>query len=258
MPTCSLWCPQDVDRYLRSLVFPNLECLARPFAPILSAWPDLLPGQTFWPNLWTFGVRRTRHTATLSTWSSGASWRRTLPEAGARATPSPNRLGRPNQGYDWGADRRREPISGTLMQESRFSVLGTFFLGDYYTDGTGRCFHFGEKGGKVHLVLARHDPPAPDERLYRGCRDQRPVRQRPLFRSAKKRERELADRPLTATTSCASSSAASRPPACPKARFPATRSGTAPPRCHPTPRTPAQEREWTRRPVRACITSWDD
>ena len=39
-------------------------------------------------------------TATSTTWSNAASWRRTPPEAGARATRSPNRPGRPDQSHD--------------------------------------------------------------------------------------------------------------------------------------------------------------
>ena len=45
-------------------------------------------------------VRKKPRTAISSTWSSGASWRRTMPEAGAQATRSPNRPARPDQGYD--------------------------------------------------------------------------------------------------------------------------------------------------------------
>ena len=45
-------------------------------------------------------ARRTRPAATSTTWSNAAYWRRMLPEAGARATRSSNRPGRPDQIHD--------------------------------------------------------------------------------------------------------------------------------------------------------------
>ena len=52
-------------------------------------------------------ARKTRHTETYSTWSSAAFWRRTLPEAAARATRSPNR---PDQTRDRLPDRRGQAV----------------------------------------------------------------------------------------------------------------------------------------------------
>jgi integrase/recombinase XerD len=68
---------------------------------------------------------------------------------------------------------------------------------DYLTDGRSWTFHFGEKGGKLHQVPARHDLQLQMERYLRASGLEGRYDKTPLFRTAKRKRRELTDRGLT-------------------------------------------------------------
>jgi site-specific recombinase XerD len=80
---------------------------------------------------------------------------------------------------------------------ARAGAVARLRLEDYYTDGTQWWFHFGEKGGKVHLVPARHDLQQQMERYLRAAGLAAGSGKGPLFRSARGRVRRLSDRGLT-------------------------------------------------------------
>jgi integrase/recombinase XerD len=80
---------------------------------------------------------------------------------------------------------------------ARAGAVARLKIGDYYSDGTQWCFHFGEKGGKVHLVPARHNLQLQMAEYIEAAGIAGQPDKSPLFRSAKKRKRELTDRPLT-------------------------------------------------------------
>src|SRR3954471_21660153 len=67
---------------------------------------------------------------------------------------------------------------------------------DYLTDGRAWSFHFGEKGGKLHQVPARHDLQVQMEIYLRAAGLEGRSDKAPPFRTAKKRKRELTDRGL--------------------------------------------------------------
>ena len=67
---------------------------------------------------------------------------------------------------------------------------------DYLTDGRSWSFNFGEKGGKLHQVPARHDLQAQMELYLRAAGLEGLSDKTPLFRTAKKRKRELTERGL--------------------------------------------------------------
>ena len=80
---------------------------------------------------------------------------------------------------------------------ARAGAVAKLRIGDYYFDGSQWWFHFGEKGGKVHLVPARHDLQLQMDRYLRAAGLAGGPDKAPLFRSAKKRVRELTGRRLT-------------------------------------------------------------
>src|SRR4051794_32725645 len=67
---------------------------------------------------------------------------------------------------------------------------------DYVTDGRSWSFHFGEKGGKLHQVPARHDLQLQMESYLRAAGLEGRSDKTPLFRTARKWKRELTDRGL--------------------------------------------------------------
>src|SRR5262249_17244047 len=69
--------------------------------------------------------------------------------------------------------------------------------GDYATDGRSWHFHLGEKGGKMHVVPARHDLQLQMDRYIRATGLAGAPAKAPLFRTARKKKRELTDRGLT-------------------------------------------------------------
>jgi integrase/recombinase XerD len=67
---------------------------------------------------------------------------------------------------------------------------------DYLTDGRAWTFNFGEKGGKLHRVPARHDLQLQMEAYLRAAGLEGRSDKTPLFRTAKRRKRELTERGL--------------------------------------------------------------
>lgn len=67
---------------------------------------------------------------------------------------------------------------------------------DYVTDGRSWSFHFGEKGGKLHHVPARHDLQVQMELYLKTAGLEERSDKTPLFRTAKRRKRELTERGL--------------------------------------------------------------
>jgi integrase/recombinase XerD len=67
---------------------------------------------------------------------------------------------------------------------------------DYFTDGRPWSFHFGEKGGKFHHVPARHDLQVQMEIYLKAAGLEGRSDKTPLFRTVKKRKRELTERRL--------------------------------------------------------------
>lgn len=80
---------------------------------------------------------------------------------------------------------------------ARAGAVAKLRLEDYYTDGNQWWFHFGEKGGKVHVVPARHDLQVQMERYIQAAKLQDGPGKAPLFRSARGRAGKLSDRGLT-------------------------------------------------------------
>ena len=80
---------------------------------------------------------------------------------------------------------------------ARAGAVAKLRLEDYYSDGTQWWFHFGEKGGKVHLVPARHDLQVQMDHYLRAANLVGGPGKAPLFRSARGRSRRLSDRGLT-------------------------------------------------------------
>src|SRR5262249_56890785 len=80
---------------------------------------------------------------------------------------------------------------------ARAGAVARLRLEDYYTDGTQWWFHFGEKGGKVHLVPARHDLQQQMGRYLRAAGLAGGPGKGPLFRSARGRVPRLSERGLT-------------------------------------------------------------
>jgi integrase/recombinase XerD len=70
-------------------------------------------------------------------------------------------------------------------------------MADYFTDGRAWSFHFGEKGGKLHQVPARHDLQLQMEQYLRAAGLEGRSDKSPLFRTAKRKKRELSERGLT-------------------------------------------------------------
>jgi site-specific recombinase XerD len=84
---------------------------------------------------------------------------------------------------------------------ARAGAIAKLRMVDYYSDGTQWWFNFGEKGGKLHLVPARHDLQLQmasyiDDARLRGQPDKSP-----LFRTARKKRkrepRQLSDQGLS-------------------------------------------------------------
>jgi site-specific recombinase XerD len=67
---------------------------------------------------------------------------------------------------------------------------------DYLTDGRAWSFHFGEKGGKLHHVPARHDLQVQMDLYLQAAGLEGRSDKTPLFRTVKKRKRELTERGL--------------------------------------------------------------
>src|SRR3954469_21922973 len=65
---------------------------------------------------------------------------------------------------------------------------------DYLTDGRSWSFHLGEKGGKLHRVPARHDLQVQMELYLKAAGLEGRADKTPLFRTAKKKRRELTGR----------------------------------------------------------------
>jgi integrase/recombinase XerD len=67
---------------------------------------------------------------------------------------------------------------------------------DYLTDGRAWAFNFGEKGGKLHHVPARHDLQLQMESYLQAAGLEGRSDKTALFRTAKRRKRELTERGL--------------------------------------------------------------
>ena len=67
---------------------------------------------------------------------------------------------------------------------------------DYVTDGRSWFFNLGEKGGKLHQVPARHDLQLQMERYLKAAGLEGRSDKTPLFRTVRRRKRELTDRGL--------------------------------------------------------------
>jgi integrase/recombinase XerD len=80
---------------------------------------------------------------------------------------------------------------------ARAGAVAKLKFGDYYSDGTQWWFHFGEKGGKLHLVPARHNLQLQMAAYIEAAGLAGQHDKSPLFRSAQKRKRALTDRPIT-------------------------------------------------------------
>ncbi len=70
---------------------------------------------------------------------------------------------------------------------ARAGAVAKLRLEDYYSDGIQWWFHFGEKGGKVHLVPARHDLQLQMETYLKTANLAGEPSKTPLFRSARGR-----------------------------------------------------------------------
>jgi site-specific recombinase XerD len=68
---------------------------------------------------------------------------------------------------------------------------------DYVTDGRSWFFNFGEKGGKLHQVPVRYDLQLQMERYLKIAGLEGRPDKSPLFRTVKRRKRELTERGLT-------------------------------------------------------------
>jgi site-specific recombinase XerD len=81
---------------------------------------------------------------------------------------------------------------------ARAGAVARLRTADYFTDGRSWFFNFGEKGGKLHQVPARHDLQLQMERYLQAAGLEGRSDKTPLFRTAKKKKkvRELTDRGL--------------------------------------------------------------
>ena len=93
--------------------------------------------------------------------------------------------------------RDRAILMVLAFTAARAGAVAKLRLQDYYSDGVQWWFHFGEKGGKVHVVPARHDLQQQMERYLQAARLGGGTGKAPLFRSARGRHRRLSDRGLT-------------------------------------------------------------
>ncbi len=80
---------------------------------------------------------------------------------------------------------------------ARAGAIAKLKVGDYYSDGNQWWFHFGEKGGKVHLVPARENLHKQMKAYIEAAGLAGQSDKSPLFRSAMKRKRALTTRPIT-------------------------------------------------------------
>src|SRR4051812_48445476 len=80
---------------------------------------------------------------------------------------------------------------------ARAGAVAKLRTADYFTDGRSWYFNFGEKGGKLHQVPARHDLQMQMEIYIRAAGLEGRSDKTPLFRTAKRKKRELTDRGLT-------------------------------------------------------------
>jgi integrase/recombinase XerD len=79
---------------------------------------------------------------------------------------------------------------------ARAGAVARLRMSDYVTDGRSWYFNFGEKGGKLHQVPARHDLQLQMERYLEAAKLEGRSDKSPLFRTARRRKRELTDRGL--------------------------------------------------------------
>jgi site-specific recombinase XerD len=79
---------------------------------------------------------------------------------------------------------------------ARAGAVARLKIGDYYSDGNQWWFHFGEKGGKMHVVPARHDLQLQMQAYLKSAKLAGQSDKAPLFRTARKKKRELTERGL--------------------------------------------------------------
>jgi integrase/recombinase XerD len=79
---------------------------------------------------------------------------------------------------------------------ARAGAVARLRTADYFTDGRSWSFHFGEKGGKLHRVPARHDLQVQMELYLKAAGLEGRSDKSPLFRTARRKKRELTDRGL--------------------------------------------------------------
>src|SRR3954453_19554560 len=79
---------------------------------------------------------------------------------------------------------------------ARAGAVAKLRTSDYFTDGRSWYFNFGEKGGRLHQVPARHDLQIQMEIYIRAAGLEARSDKTPLFRTAMKKKRELTDRGL--------------------------------------------------------------
>jgi site-specific recombinase XerD len=83
-----------------------------------------------------------------------------------------------------------------LMILAYTAAVAKLRTADYFTDGRTWSFHFGEKGGKLHVVPARHDLQIQMEQYLKAAGLEGKSDKTPLFRTVRKRKSELGERGL--------------------------------------------------------------
>jgi integrase/recombinase XerD len=94
------------------------------------------------------------------------------------------------------AARDRTLIMILAYTAARAGAVAGLRTMDYLSDGRSWAFHLGEKGGKLHRVPARHDLQVQMEAYLRAAGLEGRSDKTPLFRTARKKRRELTDRGL--------------------------------------------------------------
>src|SRR4051812_15259460 len=79
---------------------------------------------------------------------------------------------------------------------ARAGAVAKLRTADYFTDGRSWYFNFGEKGGKLHKVPVRHDLQIQIEEYLCAAGLENRSDKTPLFRTARRKKRELTERGL--------------------------------------------------------------
>src|SRR4051794_10858222 len=100
-------------------------------------------------------------------------------------------------GGDVVAIRDRTLLMILAYTAARAGAVARLRTMDYVTDGRAWSFNFGEKGGKLHQVPARHDLQLQMERYLKAAGLEGRSDKTPLFRTARRWKQELTDRGLS-------------------------------------------------------------